>query len=280
MAFGPSYFQILKRGRNGARANSLAIGDWIVLGLALLCVALAANLFWVLAGPVGAIGKWQARTPLTISAPGRIALYSAFDPFSRSTAVASGDVAVTSLSLTLFGTRVNEFSGSGSAILAGADGVQQSYAVGEEVMPGVILSSVMFDHVVLTRNGVKESLFIDQSVPAENVGGEAAAAPAPSAAPASNQDGEVRLNAATLRDTISVAPRNEGGRVTGLVLTAKDDGAMLRNAGLAPGDIVVTINGRPVGSPADIAAQLRPGAKLTLEVERGAQKIPVGLNLE
>jgi general secretion pathway protein C len=276
LAFGPTYFQILKRGRGA----SPALGNWIVGGLALLCIILAANLFWVIAGPVGAIGSWKARAPLTIPAPGRIALYSSFDPFSRSAGVASGDVAVTSLSLTLFGTRVNEFSGSGSAILAGADGIQQSYAVGDEVLPGVILSSVMFDHVVLERGGVKESLFIDQSVPAENVGGGAPSVPPSAAAPVSGQDGEVKLNAATLRDSVSVAPRNEGGRVTGLVLTAKDDGSILRNAGLAPGDIVVTINGRPVGSPADIAAQLRPGAKLTLEVERGAQKIPVGLNLE
>jgi general secretion pathway protein C len=173
---------------------------------------------------------------------------------------------------------MNEYSGSGSAILAGADGVQQSYTVGEEVMPGVTLSAVAFDHVILSHNGVKASLFLDQSVPADTVGNQAPAATP--VAPVQNAGGEVRLNAVTLRDTIGVAPRNEGGRITGLVLSAKDDGVMLRNAGLAPGDIVVSINGRPVGSPADIAGQLRPGTKLTLEVERGSQKIPVGLNLE
>lgn len=257
----------------------MAAGDWLVLGLAALCIALLANLFWIVVGPVGSVGRWKAAAPVTIDAPGRAALYGAFDPFSRSTAVSDGTVTVTSLSLTLFGTRVNENSGSGSAILAGADGVQQSYAVGEEILPGVTLTAVAFDHVVLSRNGVKESLFMDQSVPAETVGAAAAAAPAP-VAPAINNSGEVRINSTALRDAVGAAPRTEGGKVTGLILSAKDDGMMLRNAGLAPGDIVVSINGRPVGSAADIAAQMRPGAKLTLEVERGAQKIPVGLNLE
>ena len=256
----------------------LALGDWLIGLLAALCVALLANLFWVLVGPLGSIGNWKPKQPLILPASARMALFASFDPFSRTTTQSDGVIAITSLTLSLFGTRVNEFSGSGSAILAGTDGVQQNYLVGTEVMPGVTLSQVAFDHVVLTRNGVKEFLFIDQSVPAETV--SETAATGTTAAPTATDSGEVKLNAATLRDSVNISPRNQGGRVTGLILSAKDDGGMLRNAGLATGDIVVTINGRPVGSVQDIAAQLRPGAKLTLEVERGSQKIPIGLNLE
>ncbi len=242
---------------------------------------MAANLLWSILGPVGSIGNWKARSPTVLPASTRAALYGTFDPFSRTTTQASTEVNVTSLSLTLFGTRVNEFSGSGSAILAGADGVQQSYGVGEEVMPGVQLVQVAFDHVVLARNGIKESLFLDQSAPAKTVSNSATPAPASAGAvPSGNASKDVKLNAVSLRDSVGISPRNEGGRVTGLVLNAKDDGAILRNAGLAPGDIVVSINGQAVGSTADIAAQFRPGAKLVLEVERGSLKIPVGLNLE
>lgn len=261
-------------------SRPIAAGHWIIGLLVALCLILAANLFWALFGPVGSIGNWKAKQPLTLTVSTRTALFNSSDPFARSGAQAQGDVTVTSLSLTLFGTRMNEFSGSGSAILAGADGVQQSYAVGEEVMPGVVLSQVAFDHVVLTRNGVKESLFIDQSVPAANVSPQGVPPLGVIPEGVTMQPADVKLNATSLRDSVSVAPRNEGGKVTGLVITAKDDGAMLRNAGLSPGDIVVSINGQPVGSASDIAAQFRPGAKLTLEVERGSQKIPVGLNLE
>lgn len=270
-----------RRRRQRSTSNGV-IGGLLVSVLAVFCFVLAANLIWTLIASAGSLGDWKPRTPRAMSAQVRTALYSSFDPFSRSTAKEGDRVIVTSLNLILFGTRVNENSGSGSAILAGADGVQQSYSVGEEVLPSVILSAVAFDHVVLTHNSQKESLFIDQSVPAKTVGEPVATAEAATAAapPTPNNSGEVRLNSATLRDAIGVAPRNDGGRISGLILSAKDDGTMLRNAGLAPGDIIVSINGRPVGSAGDIAAQMRPGAKLTLEVERGSQKIPVGLNLE
>jgi general secretion pathway protein C len=90
----------------------------------------------------------------------------------------------------------------------------------------------------------------------------------------------VGLNAETLQKSIGFAPRNEGGRVTGIVLQARDDGTMLRLAGFQAGDIVVGINGRPVSSAADIAFQIRPGARLSVEVERGGAKVPIALNLE
>ncbi len=271
-------FRSLFKQMPALRLGRVSLGDLIVAMLVGLCILLAANLFWVIVTPQGSVGDWKARTPLTLSASARSALFASSDPFARVGAQPAGNLTVTSLDLTLFGTRMNEFSGSGSAILAGADGIQQSYTVGQEIMPGVVLAAVAFDHVMLSRGGVKEPLYIDQSVPAETVGQNAAAPASPAAA--SDGSAEVKLNAATLRDAVNVTPRNEGGRVTGLILGAKDDGAMLRNAGLAQGDIVVAINGRPVGSVADIVAQFRPGAKLTLEVERGSQKIPVGLNLE
>ncbi|MGL5839968.1 MAG: type II secretion system protein N [Sphingorhabdus sp.] len=264
--------------RLGRLRDRQGLGDWIVMAIASLCVALFANFFWIIAAPLGSIGDWKARPALTLSAADREALFASFDPFSRTAQSEEGSANVTSLSLTLFGTRFNEFTGGGSAILAGADGVQQSYSVGEEVLPGVTLSKVAFDHVILSRAGVEESLYIDQSVPAETVGEPNAAAATVLSSPAGGS--QVKLTATTLRDSIGVTPRTEGGRITGLVLNARDDGAMMKNAGLASGDILVSINGRPIGSAADIAAQLRPGAKLTLEVERGSQKIPVGLNLE
>ena len=72
----------------------------------------------------------------------------------------------------------------------------------------------------------------------------------------------------------------EGGKVTGLVVSAKDDGTMLSAAGLQKGDVIISVNGRPVSAAAELAAQLRSGARLTLEIERGAQKLPVALILE
>jgi general secretion pathway protein C len=247
--------------------------------LALILAVQIARLFWTIVTPVGPLGDWRA-APVNIVPPvARAALFSGFDPFFRADQAATGTANVTSLNLTLFGVRANEASGGGSAIIAGEDGIQNSYGVGEEVAPGVILESVAFDHVILSRGGVKESLYLDQSVPAETVGAAPAAA-APGGAPEGSTGGTAALNPDTIQRAIGFAPRNEGGRVTGIVLQPRDDGTMLRLAGFQPGDVITGVNGRPVTSAADIAAQLRAGARLSIEIERGGQKLPIALNLE
>ena len=257
------------------RLTSLPVGAVLIVLLAALCAVQTALLLWVSVTPVGPTSQWGAPAMNLVPPSARLSLFSGFDPFYRADASAATTQNVTSLSLVLFGVRANESSGGGAAIIAGEDGIQNSYAVGEEVAPGVTLDTVAFDHVILSRGGVKESLYLDQSVPAETVKPSGAPSQAGSA---SAKDGG--LNAETLQKAIGFAPRNEGGRVTGLVLQARDDGTMLRLAGFLAGDVVVGVNGRPISSAADIAAQLRPGARLSFEVERGGSKVPIALNLE
>jgi len=175
---------------------------------------------------------------------------------------------------------MNEASGGGSAIIAGSDGVQRSYAVGEEVSPGVKLVQVLFDHVVLERGGTRESLFLDQSVPAETVGdAPMTAAPAAGATPPVVQ-APGPLTAEAITGGIGFAPRMENGRPTGFAVSPKGDGGVFAQAGFKPGDIVVEINGRKVSSAADAAAltgQLKPGARLSLQVERGTETLPIAI---
>lgn len=263
-------------GLQSRRITSAPLAHLFIGLLAILLATQAARLFWTVVTPVGPLGNWRAPSVNIVPSSARVALFSGFDPFFRNDAVAASADNVTSLNLTLFGIRANESSGGGSAIIAGEDGIQNSYAVGEEVAPGVILDAVAFDHVILSRGGIRESLYLDQSVPAETVNPATNAG----AAPATASSRDVALNADSLQKSIGFAPRNEGGRVTGLVLQPRDDGTMLRIAGFQPGDIVVAVNGRPVSSAADIASQLRPGARLSVEVERGGSKVPIALNLE
>jgi general secretion pathway protein C len=235
----------------------------------------AARLFWALITPIAPIGDWRPSPVNVVPASERGALFGGFDPFFRVTQTPSDNEVVTSLPLTLFGIRTNEASGGGSAIIAGADGVQNSWSVGETIMPGAILHAVAFDHVVISNNGVLEKLYIDQSVPAENVTPDNS-----TPTDATGNESAVKLNAQTLQQSIGLNPRNEGSKVTGLVVSAKDDGTMLSAAGLQKGDVITSVNGRPVSAVAELAVQLRPGARLTLEIERGAQKLPVALILE
>src|SRR5688572_3021965 len=148
-----------------------------LLLLSLLAIQ-CARLVWTIVTPVGPIGDWKAESELRPAGAGSAALLGSFDPFFR-LGGRNGPVVVTALDLALYGIRQDQASGRGSAIIAGPDGVQRSFAVGEEIVPGVTLAAVDFDSVTISRGGVAEQLFMDQSPDAQIVG-----AAAPSAAPA------------------------------------------------------------------------------------------------
>jgi general secretion pathway protein C len=253
----------------------------VLLGLlAVFVVVQAIRLIWVVVTPLGPMGDWQAREVQVLSPQSRLTLFSSFDPFYRTGPAATANV-VTSLQLTLYGIRMNEGSGLGSAILAGPDGVQENYAVGDEIMSGVKLDVVNFDHVVIDRGGTKESLYLDQSVPAETVGGEFDTDQAAISGSSSGPAGTTPA-AEAIANAVDLAPRSADGKVTGIVVSPRGDGALFRAAGFRDGDIIVSVNGQQVSSTSDITALKRrivPGARLSVEVERGADTVPLAINM-
>ena len=259
------------------RTNVYSALELLLLGvLAVQC----ARLLWVIVTPVGPLGAWRPVQPGVAGSP--IEILRGFDPFFRSAPVSGQPAVVTSLQLTLYGTRIDEAVGGGSAIIAGPDGVQMSIAVGDEIVPGVKLKSVAFDHVTVDRGGAVEDLFIDQSGGAAAVTptpGEppVAGAPVPGAPPAA---GGIKL--AQLQSDIGFIPRVDGGRVSGLVVRSQGTGAAFRQAGLRDGDVVTAIAGRAVSGPGDIdrlAAQFGNGGTLSLTVERGTDTLPLSLTI-
>ncbi|SFP74261.1 type II secretion system protein N [Sphingomonas rubra] len=232
-----------------------------------------SRLIWTLATPVSPLGEWR---PAGVVLPGPAAsILAGFDPFFRLGAPAGQPAAVTSLQLTLFGIRLDEATGRGSAILAGPDGVQQSVGVGEEVQPGVRLKAVAFDHVTLDRGGTTEDLFLDQSAaPPPPPGAPAGIPGAPPAAPG--------VPVARLRQEIGFIPRIDGGRVSGLTVRAQGSGEVFRNAGLRDGDVVTSIAGRPVSGPGDldrVAIEFADGGAIPIIVERGQNTLPLSITV-
>lgn len=296
---------LIRRARYSRPAGSSDLGQWIEAALLVMLLIQFARLLWALVTPVGLYGDWRAREPVVVSADARAALFAGFDPFFRTgVAVGPGQTPVqqiTSLPLKLFGIRLNEASGLGAAIIANEGGVQTSYAVGEEISPGVKLKAVAFDHVVIDRNGATENLFIDQSgsgtpgapgqpampgmspVPTGPMGpgGPGALAPMGLSAGVPPQGAPPGVNASKIASAVSLQPRTEAGKVTGIVVSARDD-AMFAAAGFRPGDIVVQVNGQPVRSASDVQnlqSMVAPGARISLMVERGSATVPIALIL-
>ncbi|MBS0478280.1 MAG: PDZ domain-containing protein [Proteobacteria bacterium] len=257
--------------------------DLYSLGELLLLAVLAiqgARLFWAIVTPVGPLGDWRAAQPGAGGSPA--AILRGFDPFFRVSGAQSGTAAVTSLQLTLFGTRIDDATGLSSAIIAGPDGVQNSVGLGEEIVPGVRLKAVAFDHVTIDRGGKAEELYIDQSSgPATATGVQVA--PIPGAAPtASAPAGSAAagmlpgVNASQLKADIGFTPRIDSGRVTGMVVRSQGSGAAFRAMGLKDGDVVTAAGGRAIAGAADLDrlfSGLTPGSSLSITVERGGQTL-------
>lgn len=250
--------------------------------LAITIALLGAALFWAIITPVSPVGQWHPQGVRIISPAARAAHFASVDPFNRNAAPAAQTEsagAVTSLALTLFATRATP-GGGGTAIIAGADGVQQVYRVGAEVQGGVTLTAVAFDHVELSHNGARELLYLDQSGAAPDAAKVVAANPVgapPGVGPAGRP-----ISVEALRSGVNFGPRAEGGRVVGLEVIASGDGSTFRAAGFQPGDIIQAIDGKPVtGAPdaATLSAALRPGASLFVTVKRGDRQLPLAITL-
>ncbi|PAX09686.1 type II secretion system protein N [Sphingomonas lenta] len=250
------------------------------LALMAVLAGQAARLVWAIATPVSPLGEWRPAPVVTPASP--VDTLTSFDPFFRLTgpAQAAGPVAVTSLQLTLFGTRIDDATGGGSAILAGPDGVQKSVSVGEEVAPGVRLAAVAFDHVTLDRGGPREDLYLDQS--------QAPGATTPGVVPPAITGATVVAPAGSgvtvpqLRQDIGFIPRIDGGRLSGLVLRSQGTGDAFRQIGLQDGDVLTSIGGRAVtGADAldGLQRQYPQGGNVPLTVERGGQPVQLSITI-
>lgn len=164
---------------------------WLEIVLLVGLGIVLANLAWTILTPVGPLGNWRPRQAMVLPADARRALFARFDPFYRTSDQPAAAQAVTALSLGLFGVRINEATGLGSAIIATPDGIQSSFVVGDEIVPGVTLKAVAIDHVVLDKGGADELLYLDQS--------ESAPVARPTAAPGLDLSGLATPAAAPTR---------------------------------------------------------------------------------
>ena len=245
--------------------------------LLVLIAVQAARLFWTLVTPVGPVGDW--RPPAALPAPAGDSVLAEFDPFFRLSA--GGPAVVTSLNLRLFGVREDRATGRGSAIIALPDGTQRSFAVGEEIMPGVTLAQVGFDNVTINRSGTPEQIFLDQSEAAPQPNAQAGGQTAPMVTAAPGQ-AVPAAPAAPAAPPIRLQPRMSGGQMDGLsVGPGGDGGQAFRAAGFQPGDVIVSVNGRRVSSLDEARALIRAaGGTVNILVDRGGRAVSMRVRLD
>jgi len=232
------------------------------------CVAAAAlGLVWAIAAPIPRDDPGSS-TPVRFDASP--SAFAGFDPFFRLNQGAQGAQVVTSLSLTLHGVRADQTSGRGSAIIGLPDGTQNSYAVGDEIVPGAVLAAVAIDSVTIRRDGANETLFLDQSTAAP-------VAPVANGPASPDPFAAIRAGVAPapppLIADISAEPRMRGGRIDGYILRPGSAGTAFAAAGLMPGDVLMTIEGRPLGDGAGLEQLAGGGHPVRIELERGGKPL-------
>lgn len=184
----------------------------------------------------------------------------------------------TQLNLVLRGIRGGADPQSGAAIIQTPDNRQQFFSVGATVMDGVTLEEVHVDHVIISRRGIAESLYLRER-DERQTGTAPTAAPSPAARSAVNATGADRLPGFELAEIFQVRPAVQNGRMIGYRLTG-DNAVILEAVGLRPGDIVTAVNGRSLADVSDLNGLFEQIEEEENAVSLSVQRNGLSLNIQ
>lgn len=278
---------------------------------ALWAMRFAAALVVVLLARLLVLAVSEAQLPL-VDAPGAAtAVASAPEPLASwhlfGVSGGDGQIAATTLALTLRGIVGSTVPGLATAVIAGQGQQDVGYHVGDTLPGGGVLDAINADHVVIRNQGRRESLALSDkrtaaadatgalvspqpasepsssTAPPSTSGPAAATAPAtapvPAAAPALAAPGTAAVGMALLASQANVLPVLENGRVVGARISAPDV-ALLERVGLRRDDVITAVDGHAVDGPgfdAALQAGLRDGgATLVLRRDGREQTVRVG----
>jgi general secretion pathway protein C len=221
-----------------------------------------------------------------------------FGEAGETTATDTGLPAVeTRLPLELLGVFVADEPEDSAAIVAQKGKTGLLYVVGEKVPGNAELLEVHADHIVLRRAGIRETLRFPQVASSTPVAVQAQPTAAPRGATGSVQPAAEpetprdfvasyrdRIEAdpeGTLRE-IGITPVSEGNPQGYRLDSAAASSPYLSQTGLQPGDVVLSVNGQPVGNIQQDRHQLDnilAEGSARIEVQRGTRRFFVTASL-
>ncbi len=268
----------------------LALAVRLVL-LALLAITLA-SLTWRLLDPGDSIAPpvpQRAAQSQPAAGSWNLARWHLFGeaPAAGAAAAPVETLPETRLNLALRGVVAGE---NGGAIIGTPNGVESFYAIDARLPGGAVLREVYSDRVVLERSGQRETLrlpreSLDAGPPPAGQRAQPVDEPqVPEPELSLRQYRDIALqNPAQLADVVQVAPRNEGGRFVGYEVQPGRDPGLLNRVGLMPGDVVTSVNGVSLDTPAralGVLRSLRGRSEVTVEIQRGGVPRTLSVNLQ
>lgn len=254
--------------------------------LLLISAHLAARLCWSLI-PLPEEVRWQ---PPVISPSSRpdarqvdvqaLAERHLFGTWQAPTAADAAEAPETRLSLTLLGILASSKPEGSRALIGSSDGEEKPYAISDEVIRGVTLQAIFADRVVLSRNGVLETLRLQKDAPIEGSTPDQNVSSA-----AGSQLGQIRdqimADPSKAAQYIRVQPAMVNGAMRGFRIYPGREREAFNNLGLRPGDLVTAVNGIQLDDSQKALQTLTDMAKVgsaSVTIERGGQSQLLNLN--
>ncbi len=197
-------------------------------------------------------------------------------------------IPISSLNLVLVG--VIAAAGGGYAMISVDGRAQESFAVGQEIIGGAILQSVLADRVLIQRGGITESLMLqDQIKPLDGVT-TYAPPPANPYLPAVQQQGDKQFK--VTREEVHKQMRSPEFLSQARLIPSPGGGFLVREIkagsvydklGLRIGDVIRGVNGTPVNNAEDAMKfyqQLAELSNVRLEIVRAGQIEQLQYNLQ
>ncbi|MGH8162622.1 MAG: type II secretion system protein GspC [Gammaproteobacteria bacterium] len=269
----------------------------LLLGLLVLCGYLAARLSWQFAAPapasttVSAGGSTQAAHGAAAQTPAdKIVAAHLFGTANAPAAsVAARNAPETSLDLSLAGVAAANASTRSYAIITTNGNTENTYGVGAKLPDGALIRNILPDRIVLAHDGRLETLRLPVSGTAllAATANDSAQGPNARKRPPLVSQGfreQVESHPRSLSQYMRLRPYEKGGHIAGYRVYPGKQPELFKKAGLQPGDIVTSVNGIELNSPASSLkaiqqlrkaqgpvrlAILRKGHRLTVTINTG-----------
>lgn len=254
-------------------AVALALALWLVVSM----MARADNDAPVVlvSPPVGGAAPVAPIAPVVV-VPSSVPVPVGAPVSAAPTATATATAATGSADgLILFG--VSGFGARGSAIVGDAPDAQRYIRAGSFVRPGIRLIGVDRTGAILDRAGTRLRLSLMTNGASKLA--EVAAVPAALVRVA---DPTERQRQETQQFTRALAPIVKDGRVLGYTITDSATVPVFVRAGVKPGDVLISVNGRGIVTDADIATlshEIDASKTMRFEIERGGVRQTLRLDL-
>lgn len=211
-------------------------------------------------------------------------------PSQQSARQAPMDAPETQLDLTLSGILYREDPNLARAIIAGPQGLEKFYRVGEQLPGGATLDAIYRDRVILLRNGRHETLRLPEeregtSVEAYSASRGQEQEPRVSGADRSLNDYRQQLleDPARIQQYLQGRPAMRDGEMIGFRVGPGRNPRMFQMTGLQAGDIVTAVGDVQIDSPDkgfQVFDQLSRSDSVTLTVIRNGSQTQIPINFQ